>query len=42
MAKVRFSHLDDFVLKDDGNVGIQTSLPSAKVEVAGTVRAANI
>ena len=42
MAKVRFSHLDDFVLKDDGKVGIQTSLPSAKVEVAGTVRAANI
>ena len=42
MAKVRFSHLDDFVLKDDGKVGIQTSLPSAKVEVVGTVRAANI
>ena len=42
MAKVRFSHLDDFVLKDDGKVGIGTSLPSAKVEVIGTVRAANI
>ena len=42
MAKVRFSHLDDFVLKDDGKVGIQTSLPSAKVEVAGTVRAGNL
>ena len=42
MAKVRFSHLDDFVLKDDGKVGIGTSLPSAKVEVIGTVKAANI
>ena len=42
MAKVRFSHLDDFVLKDDGRIGIQTSLPSTKVEVVGTVRAANI
>ena len=42
MAKVRFSHLDDFVLKDDGRVGIGTSLPSSKVEVIGTVRAANI
>ena len=42
MAKVRFSHLDDFVLKDDGKVGIGTSLPSARVEVIGTVRAANI
>ena len=42
MAKVRFSHLDDFVLKDDGNVGIGTSLPTAKVEVIGNVRAANI
>ena len=42
MAKVRFSHLDDFVLKDDGKVGIGTSLPSTKVEVIGTVKAANI
>ena len=42
MAKVRFSHLDDFVLKDDGKVGIGTSLPSTKVEVVGNVRAANI
>ena len=42
MAKVRFSHLDDFVLKEDRKVGIQTSLPSAKVEVAGTVRAGNL
>jgi len=42
MVKVRFSHLDDFVLKDDGKVGIGTALPSAKVEVIGTVRAANI
>tara|TARA_B100001029_G_scaffold176782_1_gene180305 strand:+ start:198 stop:1601 length:1404 start_codon:yes stop_codon:yes gene_type:complete len=42
MVKVRFSHLDDFVLKDDGKVGIGTSLPSARVEVIGTVRAANI
>ena len=42
MAKVRFSHLDDFVLKDDGKVGIGTSLPSARVEVIGTVRAANL
>ena len=42
MAKVRFSHLDDFVLKDDGKVGIGTSLPSARVEVIGTIRAANL
>jgi hypothetical protein len=42
MAKVRFSHLDDFVLKDDGKVGIGTSLPSAKLEVIGTIKAANI
>ena len=42
MAKVRFSHLDDFVLKDDGKVGIGTLLPTTKVEVIGNVRAANI
>ena len=42
MAKVRFSHLDDFVLKDDGKVGIGTSLPSAELEVIGTIKAANL
>ena len=42
MAKVRFSHLDDFVLKDDGRFGIGTSLPAAKLEVVGDITAKNI
>ncbi len=41
MATRRFSHLDDFVLKD-GKIGIGTVDPSASLEVVGTLKAANI
>ena len=42
MAKVRFSHLDDFVLKDDGKVGIGTSDPTEALEVIGGSRTKDI
>ncbi len=41
MATRRFSHLDDFVLKD-GKIGIGTSDPSVALEIIGALKATNI